>query len=241
MTDDPRGREAAEGDAEALPEAVRRARRRRPFRRYSAATMAEGVALAATVGPAKAGEVLGVPRRTVADWTHAPAATPILAQAERTIAGRLKEAHREALELVMAGLRDPKARLLDKARALEVIGTQLALAEGRATSNLNVRTLSEDPMAGLAEEELRRRAMDFLDELKELDDEDAAAALAALAAPLTIDERREMRKALDRAAKAAQERQDAAPAQADAQPQADAPPPDDGADQPKPPSWGWTA
>lgn len=76
---------------------------------------------------------------------HDPAATTILAEAERTVAEQLREAHAIALERVLERLRDPKARLLDLSRALEVLGHQLALADGRATGNLNVRSVDGEP------------------------------------------------------------------------------------------------
>lgn len=118
-------------------------------RTYSAEQRAEAVALAASIGPLKAGDALGIPRRTVAYWTHQPAAGPIIAAAEATIAQRLTEAHRVALDAVLLGLADPKARLGDRAQALRVLGEQLALAEGRATSrseNLNVQVDGMDYM-----------------------------------------------------------------------------------------------
>ena len=125
-------------------------RARRLLRIYSMEQRAEAVALAASVGSTKASEVLGIPQRTISDWTRMPAASEVIAQAERTIADRLREAHSVALDAVLEGVQDPAARLADKARALEVLGQQLALAEGRATShNLNVNatvlpTMDED-------------------------------------------------------------------------------------------------
>jgi hypothetical protein len=124
-------------------------------RTYTAEQRVEAVALAASVGPVEAARRLGYPRRTVASWTHTPAASPIIAAAEDAIAARLRTAHAEAMEAVLAGIRDPKSRLLDRARALEVLGGQLALAEGRATSNvhaLNV-TASADLTTHLSDEE----------------------------------------------------------------------------------------
>jgi hypothetical protein len=113
------------------------------MRTYSAEQKAEAVALAATIGPLRAGDALGIPRRTVASWMHNPAASAIIRAAEASIAERLKAAHADALAAVMEGLHDPRSRLGDRAAALRVFGEQLALAEGRATSrtesaNVNV-------------------------------------------------------------------------------------------------------
>lgn len=106
-------------------------------RTYTDLERAEAQGLAAAIGPAKAAEKLGIPRRTVASWMHTPAASPIIAAAEQDVADALRAAHAKALAAVMEGLSDPKARLGDRARALEVLGEQLALAEGRATANIN--------------------------------------------------------------------------------------------------------
>jgi hypothetical protein len=133
-------------------------------RTYTEAERMAGVALAATVGPLRASQQLGYPMTTVAYWMHRPAASPIIAAAEASIAARLKDAHARALASVMEGLADPKARLGDRAAALRVLGEQLALAEGRATSNIHSENVNFNIPEGspLAEmtweerEELRR-------------------------------------------------------------------------------------
>jgi hypothetical protein len=133
-------------------------------RTYLAPEKAEAVALAATIGPLKAGDALGIPRRTVASWMHKPEHSEVIRAAEATIAQRLSEAHRVALDAVLAGLADPHSKLGDRAAALRVLGEQLALAEGRATSrtestNLNFNIPEGSPLADLTweeREELRR-------------------------------------------------------------------------------------
>jgi hypothetical protein len=110
-------------------------------RHYTEAERMAGVALAATVGPLRASQELGIPMTTVAYWMHRPSSSPIIAAAEANIADRLEAAASIALEAVTEGLRDPKARLGDRARALEVLATQANLAAGRATaisSNVNL-------------------------------------------------------------------------------------------------------
>ena len=133
-------------------------------RTYLASEKAEAVALAATIGPKMAAKQLGFPVTTVVYWMHKPAASPIIAAAEASIAARLASAHKIALDAVLAGLADPKSRLGDRAAALRVLGEQLALAEGRATSrtestNLNFNIPEGSPLADLTweeREELRR-------------------------------------------------------------------------------------
>ena len=122
-------------------------------RSYSMEQRAEAVALAASIGPLKAGDALGIPRRTVAWWCHRPAAGPIIAAAERTIAQRLSEAHRVALDAVLAGLADPSAKLGDRAAALRVLGEQAALAQGRATSRIESTNLNVNAETGLTDPE----------------------------------------------------------------------------------------
>jgi len=124
------------------------------MRQYSTEERADAVALAATIGPKRAAEQLGIPPRTVAYWTHKPAASPIIAAAEAKIADRLESAASLALDAVVQGLRDGKARLGDRARALEVLATQANLASGRATMR------SENVNLNLTEYERTLDAMD---------------------------------------------------------------------------------
>jgi hypothetical protein len=106
--------------------------------RHSPEARSAAVALAAALGPTKAAKQLGLPVRTVAYWTHQPTASPIIADAERSIAERLVAAHEKALEAVEAGLTDPTTRLSDRAAALRTLGDQAALAYGRATANIAI-------------------------------------------------------------------------------------------------------
>lgn len=149
-------------------------------RQYTEAERAEAVALAAAIGPVKAAEKLGLPRRTVSYWLHQPAASPIIAAAEMGIADQLRAVNALALAEVTAGLRDPKARLGDKVAALRVVAEQLALAENRSTSNSNVHyrafgTDAEPEKSGLTPEEMRD-LRDWLDSVEEAGD---GALLAA--------------------------------------------------------------
>jgi hypothetical protein len=125
-------------------------------RSYTAEQRAEAVALSASVGPLKAAKQLGIPARTVASWGHRQESSAIIRAAHQDIAESLRFAHAETLDSVMRGVRDPKSRLGERAAALRVLGEQLALAEGRATSNVAMQAHVEDETAGpplTAEEE----------------------------------------------------------------------------------------
>ena len=154
-----------------------------PHRSYTNEQKAEALGLAASVGPKRAAEHLGLPVRTVTYWTHQPASSVVMAAAEATIAERLKAAHAAALQAVMDGLRDPRSRLGDRATALRVLGEQLALAEGRATSNVELHS-STSPLDALSPDEQRQLA-DTIDTL--FRQEDAQQALSvALVDPLSL-------------------------------------------------------
>lgn len=150
-------------------------------RTYTPEQRAEAVALASTIGPLRAGKQLGIPPRTVAFWTHQPAASPVLAAVERDLASHLRDLHALALAEVEAGLTDPKARLGDKVQAVRVLGEQLALAEGRATShrvNLNVNA-DADPAEWHRLNQERQNAAAFLKQLEALPDDELQAWLAS--------------------------------------------------------------
>lgn len=115
-------------------------------RTYTEAEKAEAVGLATAIGPLKAARQLGIPPRTVANWMHRPASSAVIAAVETTIAERLAEAHERALAAVLSMIDDPKAKLGEKARALEVLGQQRALAEGRATANIEQHTYGGGPI-----------------------------------------------------------------------------------------------
>jgi len=116
-------------------------------RTYTAEERAEAVGLATSIGPKRAGEQLGMPGRTIAYWLRQPSSSVVIARVEANIAERLKEAHEVALAAVLDGLKDPRARLGDRAAALRVLGEQRALAEGRATANVHNLNLNVDGTA----------------------------------------------------------------------------------------------
>src|SRR5438552_3667725 len=114
-------------------------------RTYSAGEKANAVALMHAVGPLVASQRLGIPRTTLQYWMHQPSSSVIVAQAEASIAERLRSVADLALAEVEAGLRNPRAKLGDKVAALRVISDQLALSEGRATENIAINATSQRP------------------------------------------------------------------------------------------------
>ncbi|MDP8905607.1 MAG: hypothetical protein M3N29_09925 [Chloroflexota bacterium] len=136
---------------------------------YSAEERAEAVGLAMSVGDHEAARRLGIPRRTISEWRHQPGMQPVVSASREQVAERLWEAVVVGTEEVLRGLRDPKARLSDKARALEVVAREHALLTGRATSHALVAQwragsaddLTSDEQAALRDAlraELARRA-----------------------------------------------------------------------------------
>lgn len=107
---------------------------------YPDAARAEAVGLAVSIGDYAAAERLKIPRRTVTRWRHEAEAggrlSAVVVETREAVAGKLWEAVVIGTQEVIAGLRDPKARLADKARALEVVAQQHALLSGGATSRV---------------------------------------------------------------------------------------------------------
>jgi hypothetical protein len=115
----------------------------------NAEAKAEAIAIGMVQGAIAASKATGIPRRTISRWLaegdtkDSPVVRAAIVATEEAIADRLWETMQLGLEEVRAGLLDPKARLSDKARALEVIASQWQLITGRATSrtenaNLNI-------------------------------------------------------------------------------------------------------
>jgi hypothetical protein len=118
-----------------------------PRTHYSEATKARAVGLGMTQGAIAASKATGIPRRTVSRWLAGAAGdSPIvhaaILESEFAIVQRLWEAVGVGLDEVRRGLLDPKARLGEKARALEVLSTQWALLSGRATARTESAVLN---------------------------------------------------------------------------------------------------
>jgi hypothetical protein len=136
--------------------------------RWTPGSKAEAIGLALTLGSVEAAKRTGIPRRTISSWLGPDAnmalVTPAILASEEAIAARLWETLALGLEEVRRGLLDPKARLGDKARAVEVIATQWQLLSGRATARtesavLNVNAGHVDALSEAETREFR----DWLD------------------------------------------------------------------------------
>lgn len=107
-------------------------------RRATAEERAEAVGLALVVGPVEAARRLGLPARTVSDWRRRAVerGDPALVATRDALADRLWRAVELATNQVEAGLRDPKARLGERAQALRVLVDAHALVAGEATQRV---------------------------------------------------------------------------------------------------------
>jgi hypothetical protein len=141
-------------------------------RAYTDAERAEYEGLALSVGPLEASKRTGVPKRTGYNWLKqirsgdGVAARIIPADTREQVAGKLWQAVVEGTEQVLAGLRDPKARLGDKANALRIVAEQYALLTGGVTERTENLNVNADWMQGSqayveADLELRDKARDW--------------------------------------------------------------------------------
>jgi hypothetical protein len=137
-------------------------------RSYSATERAEAVGLALSIGVKAAGRKLGIPYRTVSHWLDRPDVQAAIVRSRDDVAARLWEAVTAGTDAVLAGLRDPKARLGDKASALRIVVEAHALISGGATS----RTESFNVNAPALSEAERRDLRDFLDSIDAATDDE---------------------------------------------------------------------
>lgn len=140
-------------------------------RQYEPAEKAAAVGLAMAVGAKVAAARTGIPRRTISSWMRSPSSeiqTAIISSRE-DVAARLWEAVSTGTEAVLEGLRDPKARLGDKATALRIVVEAHALVVGDPTSR--VASVDETPQAAMTYEEIQA-ATAWLDSLLAASDDD---------------------------------------------------------------------
>ena len=130
-------------------------------RTYTAEERAAAIGLALSIGPLRAARQLGIPPRTLAHWRagerHGDDVAPIVAASRQELARRLWEGVTAGVDAVLEGLHDPRQRLADRARALEVVMNAHALLTGGVTSrvqseNVNVN-VDVDPGTGLTHAE----------------------------------------------------------------------------------------
>jgi transposase-like protein len=127
---------------------------RKPHRTYTATERAEAVALALACGSVKAGKQLGISHRTVSSWVSGEVKVPelraVVLQTRQALAERMQEILSVAAEQVLAGLRDPKQRLGDRVRALEV-ALEAARILGSDSATSDPDALSDDEETQLAD------------------------------------------------------------------------------------------
>ncbi|HEV2006065.1 MAG TPA: helix-turn-helix domain-containing protein [Candidatus Limnocylindrales bacterium] len=133
------------------------------WRSYTEQERADAVGLALAVGAKQAAAKLGIPRRTISSWLQrpTPAIEAAIVASEEMVASRLWQAIEEGASAVLVGMRDPKARLSDKASALRVVVEAHALISGGPTS----RTESTITTGDVLSDHERAQLADFLDGL----------------------------------------------------------------------------
>ena len=153
-------------------------------RSHQPADRAKAIGLALAVGAVNASDATGIPRRTISSWLSgerpAPELDAALAASRDDVVAKLWEAVSAGTAAVLDGLRDPRARLGDKAQALRVVSEQYALLTGRATERSETFTYAEhrDVTAPSEDQQRRRDAIRaaVLSVLDENADPHAAAA-----------------------------------------------------------------
>lgn len=149
-------------------------------RQYTEAQKAEAVGLALTIGARQAAIRLGMPHRNVARWATLPEYRAMVVETERDVAARLWKAISDGTTQVAEGLRDPKARLGEKAQALRVLMETHQLLTGAATArteamNLNV---NEDRRSAGMDSNALGQLHDFLDAIDGATDDELRLYLA---------------------------------------------------------------
>jgi hypothetical protein len=153
------------------------------WRSYTDAERADAVGLALTIGAKRAAAQLDIPRRTISSWLRSPAPSlqAAILRNRDDVAARLWEAVTVGTDAVLAGLRDPKARLGDKASALRIVVEAHALISGGATSRSESTVTTGPAMTWEQARDLRT----FLDTLDAASDDElrewaAGGGLAAV-------------------------------------------------------------
>lgn len=106
---------------------------------HDPARKAEAIGLAMTLGADEAAARTGIPRRTISRWLTREE-TP---EPPASVVDRLWQAVEVGTDAVLAGLADPRSRLSDRARALEVASRAHALLTGGLTSRSEI--VARDP------------------------------------------------------------------------------------------------
>jgi hypothetical protein len=101
---------------------------------------AEAIARALTVGAIKASKETGIPRRTITAWISgahpAPELAALVLSSREQVAAQLWQTIEVGTAEVLRRMSDPKARLGDVARSLEIAVNAHALLSGGPTSRI---------------------------------------------------------------------------------------------------------
>lgn len=161
-------------------------------RQYTPAQRQEAVALSLTIGQRQAAHQLGIPQRTLSDWqrgTRHPELQAVVVASNADVAERLWRVIDTASSEMERRVTDPKSRLGDVARSLEIAMQAHQLITGGPTSNshnVNVNLApGVNPESGLTWDEERDLA-DWLDQ-KLADGGDPSLIAASLARKTAID------------------------------------------------------
>jgi hypothetical protein len=160
--------------------------------RWTPEQRSRAIGLALAIGADKAHDATGVPRRTISSWLSgerpAPELDALVVDSREQVAASLWEAVTVGTAEVLAGLRDPAARLGDKANALRIVAEQYALLTGGVTSRSESANLTLYEAGASAPPE-ERAQIDVLlrDVAEELIVGTQAARLAGVAGRIELD------------------------------------------------------
>jgi hypothetical protein len=138
-------------------------------RQYTPAQRTEAVAIALTAGDKEAARITGVPQRTVAYWkAHAGEQTVMKLLADSDLADGFRQVVHEGTAQLLAGVRDPQARLGDKARAVDVAVNAMRLLTNASTQNIATNITTNGYAMSEAD---ARQLRQWLDRLESMPDD----------------------------------------------------------------------
>lgn len=140
-------------------------------REHTTEERARAIGLGLAQGALGASKATGIPRRTISRWLAEPAGTlDVLSVKTRTqVAEEFWSGVVEGIAAVRAGLKDPKARLGDKANSLRILVESHALITGGPTARTEAYNVNVDATPQLTWEEQNALA-DSLEIVKSLAD-----------------------------------------------------------------------
>lgn len=158
------------------------------MRTYTDAERVHAVGLALALGDDRAAELTGYPRRSISRWKSKSGpdlieqATAARKQTAAEVSAELWDTLTEGIVELRKGIRNPKARLSDKATALRVIVETHRLLTNQSTQNLDVHgtTTYEPPAVGSPVWRANQEFKQWLDTIVAATDEELAEAMPTL-------------------------------------------------------------